>query len=73
MATNVKAIKTTNIKDRYKALCIGFSVWALVLLFMGFVFISEAYHSAATDVLVLGLGAVCASLASVFHGKAQDA
>lgn len=40
------------------------------MLFLGFNYLSEGYHSAATDVIVLGLGATFTSLAAVFYRRA---
>lgn len=42
------------------------------MLFLGFNYISEGYHSAATDVIVLGLGATFTSLSAVFYRRATD-
>ena len=72
MTANSKVIKTVNNTGRNKALFVGFSVWALILLFLGFNYISEGYHSAVTDAVVLGLGVTFTALAAVFFRKAKD-
>lgn len=72
MTTNAKVIKKANTRNIYKGLCAGFAMWALILLFLGFNYISEGYHSAATDVIVLGLGATATSLSAVFYRRATS-
>ena len=73
MTTNTKTIRKTDPKIIYQVLFNMFGTLGFIFVFLGFIYIMEAFHSATADVLMLGIGITCASLSVVFLRKTKEA
>ena len=70
MTTNADIIKRINRRTVYRLLFDLFGMMAFVFLFLGVIYIMEGFHSALTDVAMLGIGVFCSSLSVFFLRKA---
>ena len=73
MTTNTKTIRKTDHKIIYQVLFNMFGTLSFIFVFLGFIYIMEAFHSVTADVLMLGIGITCASLSVVFLRKTKEA